>query len=135
VGADKMSAIVDYSDRTTCILFGDGAGAVLLEPNSQGLGVKDFILKHENVFVLDKKITAQLLGEEFLDSKFGGMEFLNLRHTTIESVVNSTQWQTEWDKVFRDNSVYVCTRACGKFTEDVISQCRDQFLDVQNFIG
>jgi MoaA/NifB/PqqE/SkfB family radical SAM enzyme len=73
--------------------------------------------------------------EEFLDSKFGGMEFLNLRHTTIESVVNSTQWQTEWDKVFRDNSVYVCTRACGKFTEDVISQCRDQFLDVQNFIG
>ncbi|MHA8051025.1 beta-ketoacyl-ACP synthase III [Aquirufa sp. ROCK-SH2] len=47
VGADKMSAIVDYSDRTTCILFGDGAGAVLLEPNTDGLGVQDFILKSD----------------------------------------------------------------------------------------
>jgi len=47
VGADKMSAIVDYSDRTTCILFGDGAGAVLLEPSHDGLGVQDFILKSD----------------------------------------------------------------------------------------
>jgi 3-oxoacyl-[acyl-carrier-protein] synthase III len=42
-----MSAIVDYSDRTTCILFGDGAGAVLLEPSHDGLGVQDFILKSD----------------------------------------------------------------------------------------
>ncbi len=47
VGADKMSAIVDYTDRTTCILFGDGAGAVLLEPSHDGLGVQDFILKSD----------------------------------------------------------------------------------------
>jgi 3-oxoacyl-[acyl-carrier-protein] synthase-3 len=47
VGADKMSAIVDYTDRTTCILFGDGAGAVMLEPNADGLGVQDFILKSD----------------------------------------------------------------------------------------
>ena len=47
VGADKMSAIVDYTDRTTCILFGDGAGAVLLEPSDDGLGVQDFILKSD----------------------------------------------------------------------------------------
>ncbi len=47
VGADKMSAIVDYTDRTTCILFGDGAGAVLLEANTEGLGVQDFILKSD----------------------------------------------------------------------------------------
>lgn len=45
VGADKMSAIVDYSDRTTCVLFGDGAAAVLLEPNVEGYGVLDSILK------------------------------------------------------------------------------------------
>jgi len=45
VGADKMSAIVDYSDRTTCILFGDGAGAVLLEPGEEGYGVLDSNLK------------------------------------------------------------------------------------------
>jgi len=47
VGADKMSSIMDYTDRTTCILFGDGAGAVLLEPNDEGLGVQDSILKQE----------------------------------------------------------------------------------------
>lgn len=47
VGADKMSAIVDYTDRTTCILFGDGAGAVLLEPSYEGVGVQDFILKSD----------------------------------------------------------------------------------------
>jgi 3-oxoacyl-[acyl-carrier-protein] synthase III len=47
VGADKMSSIMDYTDRATCILFGDGAGAVLLEPNDEGLGVQDAILKQE----------------------------------------------------------------------------------------
>jgi 3-oxoacyl-[acyl-carrier-protein] synthase III len=47
VGADKMSAIVDYSDRTTCIIFGDGAGAVLLEPGEPGYGVLDSILKSD----------------------------------------------------------------------------------------
>ncbi len=47
VGADKMSAIVDYTDRTTCILFGDGAGAVLLEATTEELGVQDFILKSD----------------------------------------------------------------------------------------
>lgn len=47
VGADKMSAIVDYSDRTTCILFGDGAGAVLLEPNTEGYGIQDSLLRSD----------------------------------------------------------------------------------------
>ena len=45
IGADKMSSIVDYSDRNTCIIFGDGAGAVLLEPNSEGYGVQDEYLR------------------------------------------------------------------------------------------
>ncbi len=44
VGGDKMSAILDYTDRSTCIIFGDGAGAVLLEPNTEGYGVVDSIL-------------------------------------------------------------------------------------------
>ncbi len=47
VGVDKMSSIIDYEDRTTCIIFGDGAGAVMLEPNEEGLGVQDFILKSD----------------------------------------------------------------------------------------
>lgn len=44
VGADKMSSIVDYEDRTTCVLFGDGAGAVLLEPTTEDVGLVDFLL-------------------------------------------------------------------------------------------
>ncbi|TXE05176.1 beta-ketoacyl-ACP synthase III [Algoriphagus aquimarinus] len=47
VGADKMSSIVDYTDRATCILFGDGAGAVMLEPTTEDLGIVDSILKSD----------------------------------------------------------------------------------------
>ena len=47
VGADKMSAIVDYTDRATCVLFGDGAGAVMLEPNADGYGIMDTILRSD----------------------------------------------------------------------------------------
>ena len=60
VGCDKMSSIVDYTDRTTCVLFGDGAGAVLLEPNTYGLGIMDYILKSDGS------------GGEFLKMKAGG---------------------------------------------------------------
>lgn len=60
VGADKMSAIVDYTDRTTCVLFGDGAGAVLLEPNTEGYGVLDSILKSDGS------------GVKYLHQKSGG---------------------------------------------------------------
>jgi len=45
IGADKMSSIVDYTDRTTCIIFGDGGGAVLFEPNDEGLGIQDEFLR------------------------------------------------------------------------------------------
>lgn len=47
VGGDKMSSIINYEDRTTCIIFGDGCGAVLLEPNTEGYGVIDSILKSD----------------------------------------------------------------------------------------
>ncbi len=47
VGADKMSSIVDYTDRKTCIIFGDAAGAVLVEPNIEGLGIQDSILQSD----------------------------------------------------------------------------------------
>ncbi|GAC1420875.1 MAG: ketoacyl-ACP synthase III [Flavisolibacter sp.] len=60
VGVDKMSSIIDYSDRTTCILFGDGAGAILLEPNSNGYGIKDSLLKSDGS------------GRPFLHMKAGG---------------------------------------------------------------
>jgi 3-oxoacyl-[acyl-carrier-protein] synthase III len=47
VGGDKMSSIIDYTDRTTCIIFGDGCGAVLLEPTEEGVGVMDSILRSD----------------------------------------------------------------------------------------
>lgn len=49
VGADKMSSIIDYTDRATCIIFGDGGGAVLFEPNYEGLGVQDEILRSDGI--------------------------------------------------------------------------------------
>jgi len=55
-----MSAIVDYTDRTTCVLFGDGAGAVLLEPSLDGHGIMDYILRSDGS------------GGEFLKMKAGG---------------------------------------------------------------
>lgn len=47
VGVDKMSSIIDYTDRATCVIFGDGGGAVLLEPSEAGFGVQDAILKSD----------------------------------------------------------------------------------------
>ncbi len=60
IGGDKMSAILDYSDRTTCIIFGDGAGCVLLEPTTEEVGVMDYELKSDGS------------GETFLHMKAGG---------------------------------------------------------------
>lgn len=71
VGADKMSAIVDYTDRTTCVLFGDGAGAVLLEPNTEGFGIIDTIIKSDGS------------GQPYLNQKAGGSRYPPT-HETID---------------------------------------------------
>jgi 3-oxoacyl-[acyl-carrier-protein] synthase III len=60
VGADKMSSITDYTDRTTCVLFGDGAGAVLLEPTTEDVGV------------IDSKLLSDGFGRIYLHQKAGG---------------------------------------------------------------
>ncbi len=60
IGADKMSSIIDYTDRATCIIFGDGAGAVLFEPNEEGLGLQDEFLRSDGI------------GREFLKIDAGG---------------------------------------------------------------
>jgi len=60
IGADKMSSIIDYTDRATCIIFGDGAGAVLFEPNHEGLGLQDEYLRSDGI------------GREFLKIDAGG---------------------------------------------------------------
>ena len=58
IGADKMSSIIDYKDRTTCIIFGDGAGAALFEPNYEGLGVQDELLRTDGLGRESLKIDA-----------------------------------------------------------------------------
>lgn len=60
IGADKMSSIIDYTDRTTCIIFGDGGGAALFEPNEEGLGLQDEYLRTDGV------------GRQFLKIEAGG---------------------------------------------------------------
>ena len=71
VGVDKMSAIIDYTDRATCIIFGDGAGAVLLEPSTDGTGVLDSILRSDGS------------GRHYLHMKAGG----SVKPATVETVM------------------------------------------------
>jgi len=73
VGGDKMSSIINYKDRTTCIIFGDGCGAVLLEPNEEGNGVMDAILKSDGS------------GRKYLHQKAGG----SVRPASHETVDNN----------------------------------------------
>jgi 3-oxoacyl-[acyl-carrier-protein] synthase-3 len=72
VGGDKMSAIVNYEDRATCIIFGDGCGAVLLEPNEEGNGVIDSILKSDGA------------GAQYLNLKAGG-SLKPASHETVDA--------------------------------------------------
>ncbi|MFB0499591.1 3-oxoacyl-[acyl-carrier-protein] synthase-3 [Mucilaginibacter sp. OAE612] len=72
VGGDKMSAIINYQDRATCIIFGDGCGAVLLEPNEEGNGVIDSILKSDGS------------GSQYLNLKAGG-SLKPASHETVDA--------------------------------------------------
>jgi 3-oxoacyl-[acyl-carrier-protein] synthase-3 len=72
IGADKMSSIIDYTDRATCIIFGDGAGAVLFEANHEGLGLQDELLRSDGI------------GREFLKIEAGG-SILPASQNTIDN--------------------------------------------------
>ncbi len=71
VGADKMSSIIDYTDRSTCIIFGDGGGAVLLEPNTEGNGIIDSVLKSDGS------------GSKYLNMRGGGSMY-PATHETVD---------------------------------------------------
>ena len=75
VGADKMSSIINYKDRATCIIFGDGAGAVLFEPNYEGLGLQDEYLRTDGI------------GRDFLKIDAGG-SILPTTHQTLDNGQN-----------------------------------------------
>jgi len=86
VGVDKMTSILDYEDRATCVIFGDGAGAVLLEPNDEGLGVIDFILRSDGS------------GRQYLIQPAGG----SANPASIETVENRMHFvKQEGKQVFK----------------------------------
>ncbi len=79
IGADKMSSIVDYTDRSTCIIFGDGAGAALFEPNYEGLGL------------LDEYLRSDAVGRDFLKIDAGGSLHPATQQTVAEGRHNIKQ--------------------------------------------
>ncbi|MBS1599577.1 MAG: ketoacyl-ACP synthase III [Bacteroidetes bacterium] len=107
VGADKMSAIVDYGDRSTCIIFGDGAGAVLLEPNTEGFGVLDSILKSDGS------------GRGVLHMKAGG----SLRPASYETVAN------------KEHYIYQEGQAVFKFAVKGMADVSAELLERNNLTG
>ena len=107
IGADKMSSIIDYSDRQTCIIFGDGAGGVLLEPNTEGYGVLDAILKSDGS------------GRQYLHMKAGG----SLKPATAETVAN------------KEHFVYQEGQSVFKFAVKGMADVSAELLERNNLTG
>lgn len=107
VGADKMSAIIDYTDRATCIIFGDGAGAVLLEPNEEGYGVQDSLLKSDGS------------GCQYLRMKAGGSAY----PANAETVAN------------KEHFVYQEGQAVFKFAVKGMADVSAELLERNNMTG
>jgi 3-oxoacyl-[acyl-carrier-protein] synthase III len=107
VGADKMSAIVDYSDRTTCVLFGDGAAAVLLEPSAGENGVLDSILKSDGS------------GAKYLHMKAGG----SVKPASIETVTS------------KQHFIYQEGQAVFKFAVKGMADVSAELIERNNLTG
>jgi 3-oxoacyl-[acyl-carrier-protein] synthase III len=107
VGADKMSAIVDYTDRANCIIFGDGAACVLLEPNEEGLGIQDSLLKSDGS------------GCKYLNMKAGG----SLNPASIETVTK------------RQHYIYQEGQSVFKFAVKGMADISAELLERNNLTG
>jgi 3-oxoacyl-[acyl-carrier-protein] synthase-3 len=104
VGADKMSALVDYNDRSTCVIFGDGAGAVLLEPDTEGFGIADSILRADGA------------GKKFLFQQGGG----SVQPPTMRSVAN------------REHYIYQEGQAVFKFAVKGMADVSEEIMKRNN---
>ncbi len=107
VGADKMSSIVDYTDRTTCIIFGDGGGAVLLEPGDNDLGIMDSMLKSDGS------------GAPHLHMKAGGSR----KPASVETIQN------------REHFVYQEGSAVFKFAVTNMADAAAEVMERNNLTG
>lgn len=106
-GADKMSAIINYQDRATCIIFGDGGGAVLLEPNEEGLGIQDSILKSDGA------------GRHYLHQKAGG-SVKPPSHATVDA---------------NEHSVYQEGQTVFKFAVTNMAEVSAEIMEKNNLKG
>jgi len=102
IGADMMSSIIDYTDRATCIIFGDGAGAVMLEPSKEEVGLWDSVLKSDGI------------GRNYLHQKAGG----SLNPATLETVTAQEHF------VFQDGRPVF--KAAVKGMSDVVKQVMER---------
>ncbi len=98
IGADKNSSMIDYTDRKTCIIFGDGGGAVLFEPNEEGLGLLDEYLKSDGS------------GREFLKVEAGG----SILPASIDTVNNKLHFVHQDGRTVFKNAVFNMADACDK---------------------
>lgn len=107
VGADKMSSIVNYKDRNTCVLFGDGAGAVLLEPDEEGNGIIDFLLHTDGS------------GADYLKMKGGG----SLYPASLRSVTS------DWHFLYQDG------KQVFKFAVQRMADVALKIIEKHNYSG
>jgi 3-oxoacyl-[acyl-carrier-protein] synthase III len=101
IGADKNSSFINYEDRATCIIFGDGAGAVFFEPNTEGLGLQDEILRSDGS------------GREFLQAKYGGSSY----PSTPEAVAEGKHYVFQDGKTVFKNAVFNMADVAVKILE------------------
>ena len=101
IGADKMSSIINYKDRATCIIFGDGAGAVLFEPNEENLGLQDEYLKSDGT------------GRAFLQATYGGSSFA----LTPETIKKGGHYAFQEGRTVFKNAVFNMADATEKILE------------------
>ncbi|MEP0367681.1 MAG: beta-ketoacyl-ACP synthase III [Cyclobacteriaceae bacterium] len=107
IGVDKMSAIIDYSDRTTCIIFGDGGGAALLEPTTEDVGIMDSVLKSDGS------------GAPYLHMKAGGSS----RPASLETIQN------------REHFAYQEGATVFKFAVTNMADVADEVMKKNNLTG
>jgi 3-oxoacyl-[acyl-carrier-protein] synthase III len=101
IGADKMSSMINYKDRTTCIIFGDGAGAILFEPNEENLGLQDEYLKSDGS------------GREFLQATYGGSSY----PINSEAIEQDKQYAFQEGQTVFKNAVFNMADATVKILE------------------
>lgn len=101
IGADKMSSLINYKDRATCIIFGDGAGAVLFQPNTEGLGLQDEYLRSDGT------------GRDFLQATYGGSQYA----MTPEAIQEGKHYAFQEGRTVFKNAVFNMADAANKILE------------------